>query len=161
MFSALNPGSQVYILDKKDTPTLLIGEVVSKTEPVPTYNSFGANYNDSKINLTIKTDNGQMELKNVGANLSIMSDPTNGIFMTETREAMETEINNQAQISQKHIAAVPYHEKAIVAYDEMLKTLSPRYAEDKRRDEDIAGLKNRQDAMDEKLDKILNAVMNK
>lgn len=161
MFSALNTGSQVYILDKKNVPTLMIGQVISKTEPVPTYNSFGANYNDSKFNLTVKTDNGQMELKNVGANLSIMSDPVNGIFMTETREAMESEINNQVQVSHNHIDAVPYHEKALEAYDKMLKTLSPRYADDKRRDDDIAGLKSRQDAMDEKLDKILNAVINK
>lgn len=161
MISALVPGNNLYILYTKDTPVLKIGEVVSKTEPVPTYNSFGANYNDTKFNLVVKIDNEQMEFKNISGLASTMNDPSSGIFISETPESMITEITNKSTISRKHIDSTPYHENALVAYDKMLKELNPRYAKEQKMDEDIANLKNRQDAMDNKLDKILKAVMSK
>lgn len=161
MISALVPGNNLYILYTKDTPVLKIGEVVSKTEPVPTYNSFGANYNDTKFNLVVKVDNEQLEFKNISGLASTMNDPSSGIFISETPEAMITEITNKSTISRKHIDSTPYHENALVAYDKMLKELNPRYAKEQKMDEDIANLKNRQDAMDGKLDQILKAVMSK
>lgn len=161
MISALVPGNNLYVLYTKDTPVLKIGEVVSKTEPVPTYNSFGANYNDTKFNLVVKIDNEQVEFKNISGLASTMNDPSSGIFISETPEAMITEITNKSTISRKHIDSTPYHENALVAYDKMLKELNPRYAKEQKMDEDIANLKNRQDAMDDKLDKILKAVMSK
>lgn len=161
MISALVPGNNLYILYTKDTPVLKIGEVVSKTEPVPTYNSFGANYNDTKFNLVVKVDNEQLEFKNISGLASTMNDPSSGIFISETPEAMITEITNKSTISRKHIDSTPYHENALVAYDKMLKELNPRYAKEQKMDEDIANLKNRQDAMDSKIDQILKAVMSK
>lgn len=161
MISALVPGNNLYILYTKDTPVLKIGEVVSKTEPVPTYNSFGANYNDTKFNLVVKVDNEQLEFKNISGLASTMNDPSSGIFISETPEAMITEITNKSTISRKHIDSIPYHENALIAYDKMLKELNPRYAKEQKMDEDIANLKNRQDAMDGKLDQILKAVMSK
>lgn len=161
MISALVPGNNLYILYTKDTPVLKIGEVVSKTEPVPTYNSFGANYNDTKFNLVVKIDNEQVEFKNISGIANTMNDPSSGIFISETPEAMITEITNKSTISRKHIDSTPYHENALIAYDKMLKELNPRYAKEQKMDEDIANLKNRQDAMDDKLDKILKAVMSK
>lgn len=161
MISALVPGNNLYILYTKDTPVLKIGEVVSKTEPVPTYNSFGANYNDTKFNLVVKIDNEQVEFKNISGIASTMNDPSSGIFISETPEAMITEITNKSTISRKHIDSTPYHENALIAYDKMLKELNPRYAKEQKMDEDIANLKNRQDAMDGKLDQILKAVMSK
>lgn len=161
MISALVPGNNLYVLYTKDTPVLKIGEVVSKTEPVPTYNSFGANYNDTKFNLVVKIDNEQVEFKNISGLASTMNDPSSGIFISETPEAMITEITNKSTISRKHIDSTPYHENALIAYDKMLKELNPRYAKEQKMDEDIANLKNRQDAMDGKLDQILKAVMSK
>ena len=161
MISALVPGNNLYVLYTKDTPVLKIGEVVSKTEPVPTYNSFGANYNDTKFNLVFRIDNEQVEFKNVSGLASTMNDPSSGIFISETPEAMITEITNKSTISRKHIDSTPYHKNALIAYDKMLKELNPRYAKEQKMDEDIANLKNRQDAMDDKLDKILKAVMSK
>ena len=161
MISALVPGNNLYILYTKDTPVLKIGEVVSKTEPVPTYNSFGANYNDTKFNLVVRIDNEQVEFKNISGIASTMNDPSSGIFISETPEAMITEITNKSTISRKHIDSTPYHENALIAYDKMLKELNPRYAKEQKMDEDIANLKNRQDAMDGKLDQILKAVMSK
>lgn len=161
MISALVPGNNLYVLYTKGTPVLKIGEVVSKTEPVPTYNSFGANYNDTKFNLVVRIDNEQVEFKNISGIASTMNDPSSGIFISETPEAMITEITNKSTISRKHIDSTPYHENALVAYDKMLKELNPRYAKEQKMDEDIANLKNRQDAMDGKLDQILKAVMSK
>lgn len=161
MISALVPGNNLYILYTKDTPVLKIGEVVSKTEPVPTYNSFGATYNDTKFNLVVRIDNEQVEFKNISGLASTMNDPSSGIFISETPEAMITEITNKSTISRKHIDSTPYHENALIAYDKMLKELNPRYAKEQKMDEDIANLKNRQDAMDGKLDQILKAVMSK
>lgn len=161
MISALVPGNNLYILYTKDTPVLKIGEVVSKTEPVPTYNSFGATYNDTKFNLVVRIDNEQVEFKNISGLASTMNDPSSGIFISETPEAMITEITNKSTISRKHIDSTPYHENALIAYDKMLKELNPRYAKEQKMDEDITNLKNRQDAMDDKLDKILKAVMSK
>ena len=102
-----------------------------------------------------------MEFKNISGLASTMNDPSSGIFISETPESMITEITNKSTISRKHIDSTPYHENALVAYDKMLKELNPRYAKEQKMDEDIANLKNRQDAMDDKLDKILKAVMSK
>lgn len=161
MISALSPGNNLYILYTKDKPILKIGEIVSKTDPVPSYNSFGANYNDTKFNLVVKIDNEQVEFKNISSIASTMNDPNTGIFISETPKDMINEITNKSAISRKHIDSTPYHESALVEYDNMLKQLNPRYAKEQKMDEDIANLKNRQDAMDIKLDKILKAVMSK
>lgn len=160
MFSALNPGDSIHILYRNlnDKPVLKIGKVVSKTEPVPTYNSFGANYNDTKFTLLAEADNEQMKFENVSSNASVMNDPSSGTFISETAEAMIQEINNLQRTSKKHVDDTPYHENALAEYDKMLKALSPQYADNKRRDEDIAKLNKRQDDMDAKLDKILKAV---
>lgn len=155
MFSALQQGSQIYILDKKNTPKLSVGQVVSTT--TPTYNTFGTNsFLDSKIDINVKVGDDIIEFKQINSNLSTISDPITGTTITETRELMVSEVENMLQSSKSVINSIPYHEEVIKSGESMLKQLNPRYAKEQERDEDILNLKNKVGGMETKLDKIFD-----
>lgn len=157
MFSALRQGSQIYILDKKNKPTLSVGEVMSVSAPMPAYNTFGMNnFADTKVDINVKVGDNTIEFKQLGSNLSIASDPTTGTVITETRELMATEVDTLLQNSKRILDSVPYHESVVKSGEEMLKQLNPRYAKEQERDEDISNLKAKVGGMETKLDKIFD-----
>lgn len=157
MFSALQQGSQIYILDKKNTPKLSIGEVISVSAPTNPYNAFGTpNFMDTKVDINAKIGESTIELKQLGSNLSVASDPASGTVITETRELMQTEVDNMLQASKRVLESVPYHQSVIKSIEGMLKQLNPRYAKEQERDEDISNLKAKVGGMESKLDRIFD-----
>ena len=151
MFSALRQGSTIYILEKKESPTLKIGQVVSLTQP--TYNGNNFLMNGSTIDINVKVDNENMEFKNVPGTQSVTN--YNNVIISETKELMSSEVDNMLQNSKNIIESVPYHEKVISSCEQILKVLNPRFAKEKERDEDISKLKNKMGGIETKMDQIL------
>lgn len=141
MFSALRQNSVVYILDKKDTPVLKKGTVVSVTAPRAKTQGFYSNPLDMVVDINVNVDSTQETLKNIPANLSIASDGTMAI--SETREAMCAEVESMLTISKQVIESVPYHNKVIESCDGMLKELNPQFAKERQQEEKISALETK------------------
>lgn len=141
MFSALRQNSTVYILDKKGTPSLRRGQVVSVTAPRSKTNGFYSNPMDMVVDINVRTDGTQETFKNLPASLSMVND--GNVVISETREAMSSEVESMLGVSRQVMESVPYHEKAITVYEVMLRELSPQFAKEKMQEEKISALETK------------------
>lgn len=150
MFSALRQGSVLYILEKGENPSLKIGQVVSITQP-----NYNSNFlmSGSTIDINVKVGDQNMDFKNVPSSQSVTS--YNNAIITETKELMSNEVDNMLQSSKNVIDSVSYHENVIQSCEQILKSLNPRFAKEKERDEDIVNLKSKIGGIESKMDKIL------
>lgn len=94
-----------------------------------------------------------MDFKNVPSSQSVTS--YNNAIITETKELMSNEVDNMLQSSKNVIDSVSYHENVIQSCEQILKSLNPRFAKEKERDEDIVNLKSKIGGIESKMDKIL------
>jgi len=141
MFSALRQNSTVYILDKKGTPLLRKGQVVSVTAPKPKTSGFYSNPMDMVVDIDVKAGDTQEVFKNLPANLSMAND--GNVVISETREAMSSEVESMLGVSRQAVESVPYHERAITVYEAMLKELNPQFAKEKLQEEKISALETK------------------
>lgn len=141
MFSALRQNNLVYILDKRDTPILKKGQVISVTAPRPKVNGFYTNPTDMVVDINVKVSDIQETFKNIPANLSIAND--GNITISETREAMSSEVEGMLNTSKQVIDSISYHQKAVEVYEKMLKELNPQYAKAKLQEEKISNLETK------------------
>lgn len=150
MFSALRQGASFYILDKSNVPQLKIGSVVSVSQPMPKYNnSFipGQNYADTVVDVIIKVKDEELKFEKLPSNLSI-ANFQNGVVVAESKEAMNTEVENMLRNSRSILESIPYHEKVILTCDEMLRELNPQFAKEKEQEEKIAKLEQKMGGME-------------
>jgi len=157
MFSSLRPGATLYILDKSDEPIVKIGYVESVTTPRPmykTYNpavSFGTNM-QTVVDVTIRINNEKKDFVGLPSNESIHSH--GDYVVSETREAMISEVDAMLQNSRNVIESVDNHKKIIVACENILKDLNPVYAKEKERDVAIDDLTKQVSDMKQVLKKL-------
>ncbi len=154
MFSALQQGSIVYVLEKGDNPTLKVGQITGITQP-----NYNNNFlmNGSTVDISVRAGEQTMDFKNVPSNLSVAT--YNNAIISETKELMSIEVDNMLQNSKSIINSIPYHNKVISSCEEILKDLNPRYAKEKERDDDISNLKTKIGGIETKMDKILTLLV--
>jgi prefoldin subunit 5 len=145
MFSALRQGAPLYILEKGETPNIKIGQVESVTQPRPKYATYnpavGINGNmETIVDITVKINGDKKEYIGIPSNLSIHG--YGDIVISESRDAMISEVDGMLQSSQSIIDSIEYHKKMVTACEEMLKSLNPAYAKEQERDGAIDSLKN-------------------
>lgn len=144
MFSNLRPGSSIYILHKDATPYLEVGQVVSVSQPLPRYqgNSFMAPQ-ELVVDVVLNVNNNNITLQKLPANLDTADQGTsNGsLFISTTKELMNTEISSLRQKSQDIINSTDYHKKIIQDYEILLQRLNPEFAEQKQQKQEIDILK--------------------
>lgn len=145
MFSALRQGNPFYILEKGEQLSLKVGQVESVSLPKPKYNtyspslSFGMNM-ETVVDITVKVGDNKMEFKQVPSNLSIANFGDKGMVISESKEAMSSEIDGMLQSSKQILNSVGYHEKMITSCEDMLKQLNPTFAKEQERDDAIETL---------------------
>lgn len=143
MFSALRQGAPLYILNKGEKPELKIGYVESVTQPRPryaTYNptvSFGTNM-EQIVDVAVKVGTDKLEYSGVPANASIHE--YNKIVISESREAMISEVDGMLQSSKNIVDNLDYHQGIIKTCEDILKQLNPAYAKEQERDSAIEDL---------------------
>lgn len=166
MFSALRQGSSFFILDKTNVPKLKIGSVVSVSQPMPKYNNTyvpGHNYTETVVDVVVKVNEEELKFEKLPSNLSIANFGQSGIVVSESKEAMNGEVESMLRNSKNIIESVPYHQDVLVACDEMMKELNPQLAKEKEQEQKIAMLENRMGGMETTLQdihKLLNSALN-
>lgn len=162
MFSALNQGSIVHILDKTDGLKYKKGEIIGITQPNPFGGTFGTPSfgNSSLMALKIKIDGEVKDYPDIPSNQSIMSYNNGNFIIGETTQGILTEVENFHKQSKQILANREYYEKAVSDCETIMKELSPQFAQDKERDDRINALDSKVSSIGDKLDKILNAIGN-
>ena len=161
MFSALNQGSLVYILDKTDGIKFKVGEIIGVSQIK--YSQNFANPIGQQvptIDLKIKSDNETLEFNSIPSNLSTVAYNNGKLIISETKQGLQTEVEAVLQNSKQIVNNIDYYKKTIVDCENILKDLNPQFAKDKERDERIDGLKEKVDNMESKIDKLLTLMSN-
>ena len=86
MFGNIRQDGIIYILDKRNIPTLSVGRVSAVSNPVPKYSTtFNpmANGIETTVDITVNIDGSNAEFKKVPSNLSIYGE--NGVVISEQR----------------------------------------------------------------------------
>lgn len=144
MFSNLRTNSQLYILHRDVTPYVEIGQVVSVSQPRPRYQA--TNYiapQEQVVDVVVGVNGNNITLQNLPANLDVADQGTiNGsLFISTTRDAMNTEINSMRQKSLDIINSIEHHKKVIQDCELLLQRLNPEFAEQKQQKQEIDMLK--------------------
>ena len=144
MFSNLRSGSQVYILHKDATPYTEVGQVVSVSQPIPRYqaNNFMAPQ-ELVVDVVVSVNGKNITLQKLPASLDVADQGTaNGsLFISTSRESMNTEIASLRQKSQDIINSIDYHKKVVQDCEILLQRLNPEFAEQKQQKQEIDNLK--------------------
>ena len=156
MFSALNQGSLVYILDKTDGVKFKIGEIVGTTVP-----QFAVDGSGMVMKLSIKVNGNVAEYNNVPSAATIVSYNNGKFIIAETKQSIQSEVESTLHNANYIIEHIEDYKSQITQCENVLKELNPQYAKDKARDEEIANIKSEVAGMKTNIDKILAAVTNK
>nr|UVX50855.1 MAG: hypothetical protein [Bacteriophage sp.] len=156
MFSALNQGSLVYILDKTDGVKFKIGEIVGTTVP-----QFAVDGSGMVMKLSIKINGNVAEYNNVPSAATIVSYNNGKFIIAETKQSIQSEVESTLHNANYIVEHIDDYKNQITQCEEVLKQLNPQYAKDKARDEEIANIKSEVAGMKTNIDKILAAVTNK
>ena len=156
MFSALNQGSLVYILDKTDGVKFKIGEIVGTTVP-----QFAVDGSGMVMKLSIKINGNVAEYNNVPSAATIVSYNNGKFIIAETKQSIQSEVESTLHNANYIIEHIEDYKSQITQCEDVLKELNPQYAKDKSRDEEIANIKSEVAGMKTNIDKILAAVTNK
>lgn len=150
MFSNLRPNSQIYILHRDATPYIEIGSVVSVSQPQPRYqqNNFLAPQ-ELVVDITVSINGSNVTLQKLPANLDVADQGTvNGsLFISTSKDAMNTEVNAMRQKSLDIINSIDYHKKVIQDCEILLQRLNPEFAEQKQQKQEIDMLKTQMSEM--------------
>ena len=156
MFSALNQGSLVYILDKTDGVKFKIGEIVGTTVP-----QFAVDGSGMVMKLSIKINGNVAEYNKVPSAATIVSNNNDKFIIAETNQRFQSEVESTLHNANYIIEHIEDYKSQITQCEDVLKELNPQYAKDKARDEEIANIKSEVAGMKTNIDKILAAVTNK
>lgn len=144
MFSNLRTNSQIYILHRDATPYIEIGQVISVSQPRPRYQT--NNYiapQEQVVDVVVGINGNNITLQSLPANLDVADQGTiNGsLFISTSRDAMNSEINSMRQKSLDIINSVEQHKKTIQDCEILLQRLNPEFAEQKQQKQEIDVLK--------------------
>lgn len=136
MFSELHQGSPLFLLDK-GTLTIKVAQVQSVSLPKPLLSQpFGLN--NTSIDAVVVANGDTINLPGLPSNLSVAT--VNGIVVSETREALDAEIDGIQRILQTHVDNRDEYLRSIERCKEVRKELNPQLAEEQRQKERIAQL---------------------
>ena len=162
MFSTLRQNSPIYVLDKKDSPVLKKGIIETVSPQRSRTGSFYGQPLDMVVDITVNVDGTKEEFKNIPASLNIAND--GNLVISESKEAMSTEVDSMLSISKQILESVDYHQEVIKKCEQILKDLNPQFAKDKLQEEKINSLEERMGGVEDTLGDIkdmLSKALNK
>ena len=165
-FKSLGAGQTLYVLQKgdKQKPVLQVGIVKSKSEPKAAYQTNQpilnglavANGQNLVVDIIATIGGADVPFNNLPATGESTSYNGGNTFVSCNQQAMIQAVDAMMQVSKQELARESYNKSVLSEGENMLETLNPRYAEEKKRDRSIRSLDERQTATDKKLDTIID-----
>lgn len=152
MFQGLRQNSAFYILDKGETFTLKVGQVVSVSNPQPRFNTSYNFQPEMVVDVKVRLGEETIDFKQLGANLAIAN--SGNVVVSDSREAMCAEVEGMQRASKQVLESISYHEKVLNECDVILRELNPQFAKDRQQEEKIGALEERMGTIDDKLSKM-------
>lgn len=150
MFQSARVNQPIYILYKESVPRVEIGTITQVTQPVykfPSAPQFG-HMQEQVVDVFANVGGAQRQFQQLPANKESANYVSNGnVFVTVSRDAMNAEIATLKNEAVGIINRVDEERQKIVKYDEILMQLNPEYAENQRREQEIATMKNQMATM--------------
>lgn len=162
MFSGLRQNGLFYILEKGEELRLKIGQVVSVSNPQPKYGSqfsvpaFGQS--EMTVDVRVKVDEETMDFKQLNANASIAN--SGNVVVSDSKDAMSAEVEGLLRTSKAILESVPYHEKMLVACDNVLRDLNPSFKKEKEQEEKIGALEEKMVGIEGTLNDMMSMLSN-
>lgn len=150
MFQSARVNQPIYILYKDSVPRIEIGTITQVTQPVykfPTAAPYGQ-MQEQVVDVFANVGGAQRQFQQLPANKESANYISNGnVFVTVSRDAMNAEIATLKNEAVGIINRVDEERQKIVKYDEILMQLNPEYAENQRREQEMASMKQRMEIM--------------
>lgn len=157
MFSSLNQGSPIYILDKSDRPTLMIGQIQSISAPHQQFTGY-SQFNNTTIDMKVSVEGNTFEYNAIPGSNTIVSYNNGKITLSETKQGLQQEVENLLQTSTAIVNNIDKYKQNITDCETILKQLNPQFAKDKERDERLNNLEERFGGVETKIDKLLTLI---
>lgn len=154
MFSALRESSPFYILHKGEHPELQTGQVVSVSQPKTKYGTspiIGQYGMETTVDVTVKVGDDTMDFKQLPSNLEIANFGTNGIVVSESRNAMLLEVESMLRNSKNIIDSMDYHKNVVAVCESMQKELNPQLKLELEREDKITNLESKIGGMEDSI----------
>ena len=159
MFSALNQGSLLYILDKTGQPKLKIGQITGISQPKIDYSQqYGGFNSPSTIDLKVNIDGSTYEYNSIPSSNSIVTYNNGKVTISETKQGLQSEVETILQNSRQIVEKIDTYKQNIIDCENILKELNPQFAKDKERDARLNSLEERFGGVEDRLDKIINLI---
>ena len=162
MFQGLRQNGLFYILEKGEDLRLRIGQVVSVSNPLPKYGQFGTptfgSQPEMTVDVRVKVDEETMDFKQLNANASIAN--SGNVVVSDSKDAMSAEVEGLLRTSKAILESVPYHEKMLVACDNVLRDLNPSFKKEKEQEEKIGALEEKMVGIEGTLSDMMSMLSN-
>lgn len=122
-----------------------MGQVVSVSQPRPRYQSNNFMVpQEQVVDVVVSVNGNNINLQSLPANLDVADQGSlNGsLFITSSKDAMNSEINSMRQKSLDIINSVEHHKKVMQDCEILLQRLNPEFAEQKQQKQEIDMLKS-------------------
>lgn len=142
MFKGLRDNATLYILKKGNEPALIVGNVMSVSNPAPKFPTFTGQYGqqtETTVDISVKAGDERMEFKRLPSDGQIAN--SGDMVVSESREAMTTEVENMMRISRAVLDSVDTHRHVVESCETILSQLNPHIAKEKQQEIDISNLK--------------------
>lgn len=161
MFSALNQGSLIYILDKTDGIKLKIGTITSISAPRTNYNPTLNQINQQVVDIKCQVDGINQEYNSIPSTYSLVSYNNGKLIISETKQSLTYEVETSLQAAQQVIDNIDTYKQNVVDCENILKELNPQFAKDQERDTRLNSLEEKFENVENKLDKVLTLITTK
>lgn len=146
MFSAMTANAPFYIFTKTEQPKLEIGYVESFTKPRMAFPTTYPNYSqpiDTVIDsVSVRVGEESVKFDSIPSNASVHTYNNGSVVVSNSKEAILSEIENTHRTSKSILDSIGYHENIVGKCEEFMKMLNPQIAENQKRDEKLGKLEN-------------------
>lgn len=155
MFSGLRQAGLFYILEKGEELKLRIGQVISVSNPQPKYGQYSyGSQPEMTVDVRVKVDEETLEFKQLNANASIAN--SGSVIVSDSKEAMNAEVEGLLRTSRGVLDSVSYHEKVLASCDAILRELNPSFKKEKEQEEKMSMLEDEVIGIKDTLGEMMN-----
>lgn len=162
MFQGVRQNGLFYILEKGEDLKLRVGQVISVSNPQPKYGQFNTpafgGQPEMTVDVRVKVDDETMDFKQLNANASIAN--SGNVVVSDSKDAMSAEVEGLLRTSKAILESVPYHEKMLVACDNVLRDLNPSFKKEKEQEEKIGALEEKMVGIEGTLNDMMSMLSN-
>ena len=155
MFSGLRQAGLFYILEKGEELKLRIGQVISVSNPQPKYGQYSyGSQPEMTVDVRVKVDEETLEFKQLNVNASIAN--SGSVIVSDSKEAMNAEVEGLLRTSRGVLDSVSYHEKVLTSCDAILRELNPSFKKEKEQEEKMSMLEDEVIGIKDTLGEMMN-----